>query len=90
MLFYTGEQFPAEYQNDLFALNFGSFLVQLDTGIRRIKLTTEGDTYTSEEEWLLKMPQGSFPLGMALGPDGAIYFGDYINGGIWRLSYGDK
>ncbi len=89
LVFYTGNTFPADYQNDLLALNFGSFLVQLDTGIRRVKLTAEGDTYTSEHEWLLKMPQGSFPLGMALGPDGAIYFGDYIKGGIWRLSYGD-
>ncbi len=89
LVFYTGDAFPAEYQNDLLALNFGSFLVQLDTGIRRVQLTPEGDSYTSEHEWLLKMPQGSFPLGMALGPDGAIYFGDYIQGGIWRLSYGD-
>ena len=89
ILFYEGSAFPAEYHHNLLALNFGSFLVQLDTGIRRVQLTESGDSYASETEWLLKMPQGSFPLGMAEGPDGAIYFGDYISGGIWRLSYGD-
>jgi glucose/arabinose dehydrogenase len=90
LVFYTGNSFPADYVNDLFALNFGSFLVQLDTGLQRVKLTPDGQGgFTAETEWFLTMPQGSFPLGLAQGADGSIYFGDYINGGVWRISYGN-
>lgn len=90
LLFYTGDSFPIHYTNNLFALNFGSFLIQVDTGLQRTQLITDGQGgYTAETEWFLTMPSGSFPLGLAQGPDGAIYFGDYINGGIWRVSYGN-
>jgi hypothetical protein len=28
------------------------------------------------------------PLPLAVGPDGALYVGDYINGVVYRISYG--
>ncbi|MFK7802658.1 MAG: sorbosone dehydrogenase family protein [Anaerolineae bacterium] len=90
LLFYEGSSFPSDYTHSLFALNFGSFLVKADTGLQRIVVAEDGQGgYTAETEWFLTMPPNSFPLGLAQGPDGAIYFGDYINGGIWQVSYGD-
>ena len=85
--FYDEVGFPAEYQNNLFAATFGSFLVDVPRGISRIILTPQGDTYTAEVSWFLRW-DSAWLLGMIVGPDGALYVGDYINGGIYRISYG--
>ena len=85
--FYDGDSFPEEYRNNLFAATWGSFIVEVERGIKRIELTPAGDTYASEQEWFVQWPDG-WLLGLIVGPDGALYVGDYINGGIYRISYG--
>ena len=87
--FYTGTQFPSEYQNNAFVGIFGSWLnPALETGIKRVVLTPQNGTYTSEVSWFVKFPKGVMPLPIQFGKDGALYVGDYINDAIYRISYG--
>ena len=89
LTFYTGTRFPAQYSNNAFVSVFGSWLKpNVQTGILRIVLTQEGNTYETQTEWFLKFPAGVMPLPLIMGPDGALYVGDYINGAIYRISYG--
>lgn len=88
LAFYTGERFPLEYRGNVFTAVFGSWLnARVKRGIWRVELTPAGDTYTSRQEWFAEWPNG-WLLGMTMGPDGALYVGDYINGGVYRISYG--
>ena len=87
--FYTGTQFPNEYQNNAFVGIFGSWLnPALETGVQRVILTPKNGTYTSEVSWFVKFPKGVMPLPIQFGKDGALYVGDYINDAIYRISYG--
>jgi glucose/arabinose dehydrogenase len=86
--FYTGSQFPAEYQNNAFVAIFGTFLADgVATGIARVQLTPDGDSYQSTVSWFAQWPDGR-PLPLIMGPDGALYVGDYINSVIYRISGG--
>lgn len=88
LVFYTGDRFPLEYRGNAFTAVFGSWINgNVERGIWRVQLTPSGDTFTSQQEWFARWPNG-WLLGMIVGPDGALYVGDYINGGIYRLSYG--
>ncbi|HFC11215.1 MAG TPA: hypothetical protein ENJ56_00120, partial [Anaerolineae bacterium] len=91
--FYTADQFPAEYQNKLFATVFGSWFVPdlIQQGIREITITPDGGSYSAESKWFMQWD--GWMVGMALGADGALYFGDYNiddpeAGAIYRISYG--
>ncbi|RPJ27136.1 MAG: hypothetical protein EHM33_09075 [Chloroflexi bacterium] len=87
--FYNGETFPAEYRGNAFVSIFGSWLKpDVQTGIQRVILSPSGNTYTTETGWFIRFPTGVMPLPLLLGPDEALYVGDYINDAIYRLSYG--
>jgi glucose/arabinose dehydrogenase len=86
---YNGEQFPAEYRGNAFVSIFGSWLKpNVQTGIQRVILKPNGDTYTGEASWFIRFPAGVMPLPLLLGPDEAMYVGDYVNDAIYRVSYG--
>lgn len=87
--FYTATQFPNEYQNNAFVGIFGSWLnPTLETGVKRVILTPQNGTYTSDVSWFVKFPKGVMPLPIQFGNDGALYVGDYINDTVYRISYG--
>lgn len=87
--FYIGQSFPAEYRGSAFVSIFGSWLKpNVQTGIQRVLLTPSGSTYKGETSWFIRFPQGVMPLPVVFGPDDALYVGDYINGVIYRISYG--
>lgn len=86
--FYTGTAFPAQYRGSLFAAVFGSFIVDVPAGIMQVVVTPNGDSYTTEQRWFAQWPDAR-PLGMVVGPDGALYVGDYLGDAIYRISYGD-
>jgi putative membrane-bound dehydrogenase-like protein len=86
---YNGEGFPAEYRGNAFVSIFGSWLkAGVQTGIQRVIVTPEGDTYRAEASWFIRFPTGVMPLPLLFGPDDAMYVGDYINDAIYRVSYG--
>ncbi len=87
--FYNGSTFPAEYRGNAFVSIFGSWLKpNVQTGIQRVVLTPNGNTYSSETSWFIRFPTGVMPLPVVFGPDDALYAGDYVNGAIYRISYG--
>lgn len=87
--FYAGNRFPVEYHNNAFISIFGSWLKpNVQTGIQRVVLTREGNSYTGEAGWFVRFPPGVMPLPLLFGPDGALYVGDYVNDVIYRISYG--
>jgi putative membrane-bound dehydrogenase-like protein len=87
--FYDGNRFPAEFRGNAFVSIFGSWLKPgVQTGIQRVILTPKGETYTGDNSWFVQFPEGVMPLPLLFGPDEALYVGDYINNGIYRISYG--
>lgn len=87
--FYSGSQFPAEYQNNAFVAIFGTYLTDgVATGVARVQLTPDGDSYQSTVSWFAQWSDGR-PLPLMMGPDGALYVGDYMNEVIYRISYGN-
>jgi glucose/arabinose dehydrogenase len=89
VVIYGGENFPAPYQGNAFVSIFGSWLkTGVQTGIQRVILSSIGNTYTSTTDWFVKFPQGVMPLPLAVGPEGGLYVGDYINGAIYRITFG--
>ena len=86
---YDGQKFPAEYHGNAFVTIFGSWLKRgVQTGIQRVVLIPQGDTYHAEASWFVRFPREVMPLPLVAGPDGALYVGDYIAGVIYRISYG--
>jgi glucose/arabinose dehydrogenase len=89
VVIYDGQNFPDAYQGNAFVTIFGSWLkTGVETGIRRAVLTPQGKTYSAETSWFVRFPPGVMPLPLMIGPDGALYVGDYINDVIYRVSYG--
>lgn len=86
--FYNGERFPAEYRGHAFVSIFGSSRKVTQTGVQRIILTPNGNTYAGRADWFIKFPQAVKPLPVLFGPDDALYVGDFAAGIIYRISYG--
>jgi glucose/arabinose dehydrogenase len=87
--FYAGGNFPIEYKGNAFVSIFGSWLKpNVQTGISRVILTPNRQTYNGEVSWFVRFPEGVMPLPLLFGPDDALYVGDYINDAIYRISYG--
>ena len=87
--FYDGEKFPEEYRGNAFVSIFGSWLKpNVQTGIQRVVLTPQGDSYTGDPSWFIRFPEGVMPVPLLFGPDDALYVGDYVNDAIYRVSYG--
>lgn len=87
--FYDGNRFPAEFRGNAFVSIFGSWLKpHVRTGVQRVILAEEVDSYTGNNSWFVRFPEGIMPLPLLFGPDDALYVGDYTNDDIYRISYG--
>lgn len=95
--FYTGKQFPAEYQGDEFLALHGSWNRTDRTGyeVVRIPLHGKGEATGEYEDFLTGFvtPDGKVwgrPVGIAVGKDGSLMVSDDGTGSIWRVSYVGK
>jgi glucose/arabinose dehydrogenase len=94
LVFYEGEAFPEPYRDDLYIAFHGSWNRSIPTGYKVVRLPFEGSEPGSEvvdfaTGWLeadLEKVTGR-PVGLAVGPDGALYVSDDTGGFIYRISY---
>jgi glucose/arabinose dehydrogenase len=93
MEFYTGRQFPAEYNGDAFAAEHGSWNRARRTGYKVIRIPSRGGTPTGEYEDFLTgfvTPAGDVwgrPVGVTVAKDGALIVTDDGSNTVWRISY---
>ena len=97
MTFYTGKQFPAEYQGDIFAAQHGSWNRSVRTGYEliRVPLHQTGKASGEYEDFLtgFVLPDGQVwgrPVGVTVAPDGSLLVTDDGSNSIWRVSYAGK
>lgn len=89
LTFYNAENFPAEYRDNAFVAVLGSYLLPtLERGVKRVRLSKQGDGYTAESEWFLNLGVNGRALDVTVGPDGGLYVADYEQNAIYRIVYG--
>jgi glucose/arabinose dehydrogenase len=94
LVFYTGNQFPAEYRNDAFVTMRGSWNRRPAVGhkVVRIRFDAAGHPTAFEDfltGFLTEDGAARFarPAGLAQMPDGSLLIGDDSNGVIYRVTY---
>lgn len=94
MRFYTGDQFPAEYRNQIFIAEHGSWNRTEPVGYRITLVRLEGDKVTSYEPFASGWFQGERawgrPADVLVMPDGSMLVSDDRAGAIYRITYGTK
>ena len=95
MRFYTGSMFPAQYRNQIFIAEHGSWNRTPEaghTGYRITVATLEGDRVTHysvfAEGWLASDNSSwGRPVDVEVMPDGALLVTDDRAGAIYRITY---
>lgn len=98
LLFYTGRMFPEAYRHGMFIAFHGSaFRDPLpEEGYDVVFVPLRADGYAGASQVFAKgfagplvNPEGALhrPVGLAQGPDGALYISDDKGGRIWRVTY---
>lgn len=94
LVFYTGSSFPAEYRGDLFIAFHGSWNRSVPTGYKVVRLPLAGSRPRGPLQdfasgWLdpVSGRASGRPVGLAVGPDGALYISDDKAGLIYRIHY---
>ena len=99
LIFYTADMFPSEYRNNMFVSLHGSWNRSVPTGYKvvRVKLDDNGQPQGALEDfitgWLRpgQTRKGTWmgrPVGLAVGPEGAMYISDDAAGVVYRVTYG--
>jgi glucose/arabinose dehydrogenase len=97
MVFYTGDMFPAEYRNQIFIAEHGSWnrsKAAGKTGYRVTMVRLKGDRAVSYEPFMEGFLDGDKVLGrpvdILLAPDGAMLVSDDHRGVIYRITFEDQ
>jgi glucose/arabinose dehydrogenase/cytochrome c553 len=89
--FYTGQQFPQAYRNQLFIAEHGSWNRSQKIGYRVALITLHGDKVVSDtvfvEGFLQREKVVGRPVDIAQLPDGSMLISDDFAGRIYRVSY---
>jgi glucose/arabinose dehydrogenase len=92
MRFYTGRQFPAEYRNNIFIAEHGSWNRTKKAGfnVSRVVLDASGQV-VKYEPFATGFLQGEDhwgrPVDVQVAPDGALLVSDDVAGAIYRITY---
>ncbi|NNV55408.1 PQQ-dependent sugar dehydrogenase [Limnovirga soli] len=90
LVFYTGKQFPAKYQQGAF-IAFHGKSPELQKGYLVAFVPFKGHTPTAEWEIFADGFAGDKgqpkPCGLAQGPDGSLYVADDATGNIYKITY---
>jgi glucose/arabinose dehydrogenase len=92
LAFYTGKQFPREYQGDLFVALHGSWNRSKKTGYKVVRVKIENGRPGQVEDfitgWLTENETvWGRPVDLIVGKDGALYLSDDAGGVVYRISY---
>jgi glucose/arabinose dehydrogenase/mono/diheme cytochrome c family protein len=97
MTFYTGKQFPAEYQGDIFAAEHGSWNRSVRVGYEVVRVPLHQTDHASGEfeDFMtgFVVDNGHVwgrPVGVTVAPDGSLLVTDDGSKSIWRVSYTGK
>jgi glucose/arabinose dehydrogenase len=96
MAFYTGRQFPREFEGDAFSALHGSWNRAKRTGYKVVRIPQKGGVPTGEYEDFLTgfvTPAGEVwgrPVGVAVARDGALFVSDDGSNTVWRVSYAGR
>jgi glucose/arabinose dehydrogenase len=91
MMFYAGEQFPAEYKGNIFVAQHGSWNRAKPTGYKIIRIVVRDGVPTGEYEDFVTgfvlddAHVWGRPVGIAEAKDGSLIFSEDGNGTIWRV-----
>jgi putative membrane-bound dehydrogenase-like protein len=89
LVFYAGENFPPEYQDNAFLTVLGSYTyVDVRRGVLRVNLSPGEAGYQAETTWFLELEGRGRPLDVTVGPKGELFVADYELGEIYRIVYG--
>ena len=93
LLFYTADQFPAEYQNNAFATMRGSWNRSEPVGYKIVRIRFEEGEPAQFEDFLTgflvenNTAHFARPVGLALRNDGSLLMSDDTNGVIYLIAY---
>ncbi len=91
MRFYTGNQFPAEYRNNIFIAEHGSWNRSKKIGYRVARVVVEGGRVSKHEifaeGWLQGESAWGRPVDLEVMPDGSLLVSDDHAGVIYRIAY---
>jgi glucose/arabinose dehydrogenase len=103
LLFYSGKNFPAQYQNGAFIAFHGSWnrapepqagykvvFQPMKDGKATAPYQVFADGFAGEMKDNSPRNAQYRPVGLAVGPDGSLYVSDSQKGRVWRISYGKK
>ena len=96
MMFYTGNQFPADYKGSVFAAQHGSWNRAKRTGYKIIRGIVKDGVPTGEYEDFVTgfviddAASWGRPVGVAQAKDGSLLFSEDGNGTIWRVTHTDR
>ena len=92
MRFYTGKQFPAEYKNNIFIAEHGSWNRTKKSGyeVVRVVLDAKGNPIRKEPfvtGWANQEDYWGRPADVQVLPDGSMLISDDVAGAIFRVTY---
>ena len=99
LVFYEGDQFPAEYKGSLFVALKGSWNRSEPTGYKIVRVPFKDGRPEGYYEnfatgfWASGEHRAEVwgrPAALAVAKDGALLVADDANGTIWRIAYTDK
>jgi glucose/arabinose dehydrogenase len=103
LIFYTGKKFPEHYRNGAFVAFHGSWnrapelqagynvaFVPFKNGKASGKYEIFADGFAGINEIKGPAQVKHRPMGLAVGPDGALYISDDVKGTIWKIVYTGK
>ena len=103
LLFYSGKNFPARYQDGAFIAFHGSWnrapepqagykvvFQPMKDGKPSGAYEVFADGFAGEMKDNSPRNAQYRPVGLAVGPDGSLYVSDSQKGRVWRISYGKK
>ncbi len=96
LMFYSGDQFPAEFKGSVFAAEHGSWNRATRTGYKIIRAIVKDGVPTGEYEDFVTgfaiddTSVWGRPVGIAQAKDGSLIFSEDGNGTLWRVSRASK